>query len=293
MMKKITACMLAALWLLAVLASASAEVFVNVQPPDDWYERDLFRLIAVDVNRSDAMILICGGEAMMVDGGSGGFQDRFDAVAETYGITAFKYLFNTHSDNDHIVGLTELMQSGKYEVGMFTSPNRESYTNTRFHQPAVRAANRQGIEYHVVEDGEVLTLGGASMTVMRCMESWGANARSATLMITFGESRIFLTGDLDNRTMTHYLKKYGAEALDADIMKAPHHGISTIPVNFLEAVSPDVFFVPSTSKRAANITSMKNFRRNAPDTVVLYSGDGNILMETDGVDWFIWQDLGN
>lgn len=290
MLKKLAISLLAALVLLAVLASASAEVFVNVEPPEDWYERDLFRLIAVDVDRSDAMILLCGGEAMMVDGGSGGYQDRFDAVCETYGITAFKYLFNTHSDNDHIVGLTELMKSGRYEVGMFTSPNKSSYTNIKYHQPAVRAAKNQGIEYHMVEDGEVLTLGDAELTVMRCMETWGPNARSATLMITFGESRVFLTGDLDNRTMLHYVKKYGAEALDADILKAPHHGISTIPIGFLEAVSPDVLFVTSTTKRAANITSMRTFRRNAPDTVILYSGDASILMETDGVDWFIWQD---
>lgn len=282
--------LLLALALLACSACAQAEVFINEEPPSDWAERQLFRLTAIDVDRSDAMLLECGGEAMMVDGGSGQFRDRLFKAVDEAGVTHFKYLFSTHSDNDHIHGLTYMMNSQRYQIDMFTSPNKESYRDDAgYHVGAVRACRKQGIPYHQVEDGEVLTLGGATLQVMRCTKSWGSNARSAVLMVRFGESSVLLTGDIDARTMRYYVQKYGADALKADILKAPHHGIATIVEEFRQAVRPAVIFVPNLQEKARKFSTY--MKTNAPDIRLLYSGDATIVMETDGMDWYIWQTL--
>lgn len=281
---------LAAVMLLAFSMTARAEVYVNREPPEDWSERKLLRLIAIDTDRSDAMMLLCGGEAMMVDGGAGGYQQRLYDTADAYGVTAFKYLFNTHCDNDHIHGLKYLMESERYQVDMFTSTVALNYqAKSGFQQMTAMIIRKLNIPYHVVEDGETLTLGGASMTVMRCMEPWGLNARSATLMVTFGNSRVFLTGDIDNLTMRHYVEKYGAEALRAEIMKAPHHGIATIPDKFIAAVDPALVFVPNMSEQCAGFIG--GMRLKAPDATLLFSGDADIVMETDGEDWYVFQTL--
>lgn len=290
-MKKQMAGWLAAILLLAVSVSAHAEVYLNVEPPEDWSSRELFRLVAVDTNRTDAMFLWCGGEAMMVDGGSGGYEEQFYALMEQYGATSFKYLFNSHSDKDHIEGLRFIMMHERYPVGMFVSACDTRYNDELgFHQQAVRMAANKGVEYHVTEEGEVLTLGGATFTVMRCNEPWGRNDRSATLMITFGESRVFLTGDIDNQTMRYYVQKYGAEALKADIVKSPHHGIASMPEDFLKAVDARIVFVTNLYERVPQIAS--NVTRYTPEASVLFCGDADILMETDGVDWYVWQNLG-
>ena len=291
MSKKASVLLLAAILLLAVSVSARAEVFINQEAPEDWSERELFRLIAIDTDRSDAMFLQCGGEAMLVDSGSGGYQDRLYEVADAYGVTAFKYLYNTHTDNDHIHAFKYLIESQKYEIGMFTSPCGMDYVDPPgYHQIVMNAIRRYNVPYHVVEDGEELTLGGATMTVMRCMEPWGRNARSATLMVTFGESRVFLTGDIDNLTMRHYVNKYGEEALRADILKSPHHGIATMPDEFIFAVNPKLVFVNNLEENSKGFIIGMNY--HAPGIELLFSGDASILMETDGTDWYVWQTTG-
>lgn len=283
-------------WLLTLLlclglcSGAAAEIYFNTDAPADWQERDILRLTAIDVDRSDAMLLECGGEAMLVDGGSGQFRDRLFETVDSAGITRFKYLFSTHSDNDHIHGLKHLMDTGRYQVDLFTSPNKTSFVDEAgFHQATMRVIQRENIPYHQVKDGECLALGNAQLTVMRCMEIWGSNARSAVLMVQFGSSRVLLTGDIDARTMEHYVKKYGAEYLRAEIMKAPHHGIATIPERFLEAVEPQLIFVPNMVEDTAKFNVY--MQETAPEISLMFCGDASIVMETDGVDWYIWQHL--
>ena len=286
-MKKLFALMLL---VLLCLGSARAEIYYNVDRPEDWYSRPVLRLTAIDVDRSDAMLLECGGEAMLVDGGSGHFRDRLFAAVDKAGLSNFKYVFSTHSDNDHIHGLKYLMENEKYEVELFTSPNKPEYKDDAgYHQATMRVIRKREIPYLQVEDGDVLNLGPASLTVMRCMESWGSNARSAVLMVQLGNSRVLLSGDIDAKTMKHYVEKYGAENLRADILKAPHHGIATIVDEFLGAVQADMIFVPNMKENTAKFNNY--MKVHAPDTTLLYCGDATICMETDGTDWYVWQDL--
>ena len=56
------------------LGAAQAEVYRvenEADVPADWAEKDTLRLTCIDTNRSDAMVLQSGGEAMMVDSGEG------------------------------------------------------------------------------------------------------------------------------------------------------------------------------------------------------------------------------
>ena len=290
MMRKMLVSLLAAMLLLAVSMPAHGELHVNEEPPEDWSERELFRLVVIDVERSDAMLLQCGGENMLVDAGIGTRRDKLYEALDSRGVTHFKYLFSTHSDNDHIQGFRYLIQSGNYEADMFTSPNPVDYEDgPGFHAPVARAVRKAQIPYHVIEEGEQLTLGGASMTVMRCMRGWGRNARSATLMITFGECRVFLTGDINDQAMAEYIEKYGEEALQADVLKAPHHGLTHLPEDFLAAVDPSLLFITNLAQNTSKFRyKMENVY---PDIAVLCSGDAEIVLETDGVDWYVWQEL--
>lgn len=286
-MKKLLLMLLACLM---ILPAAQAEIYYNTEVPQDWYTRPILRLTAIDVNRSDAMLLECGGEAMLVDGGSGPERDKLFAAVDQAGVSRFKYLFSTHSDNDHIHGLKYLMETGKYQVDLFTSPNKTSYADSAgYHQMTMKVINRMHIPYHQVEDGEVLTLGDAKLTVMRCMKNWGANNRSAVLMVQLGDSRVLLTGDIDNKTMRHYVEKYGADALKADILKTPHHGIATIPDEFRNAVNPEMIFITNMQEKTSKFNA--NLKGRAPEIKLLYSGDAAIYMETDGTDWYVWQKL--
>ncbi len=261
--------------------------------PESWAEKSLLRLTMLDTDRSDAMLLECGGEAMLLDGGSGQYRDRLYEMLERRGVTTLKYLFSSHSDNDHLHGLSYLMRSGNYQVGAFLSPNAQSYRDKAgYHKGAVSAAKNAGIEYVVIDEGDQFTLGDATLNVLRCPENWGQNNRGASALIRFGSARVLAVGDIDMRTMSWYADRYDEADLSCDILKIPHHGLATVPDDFLNAAMPEMLIVPNTYKRLYEgkrgfITWTQNTFRGS---ICKYSGDGAVVCVTDGTDWYIWQE---
>ena len=294
--------LIALLMMLALLpAAAFAEIYFiedESQLPEGWQEKELFRLTAIDTDRSDAMLLQCGGENMMIDGGSVQYYERLEAYFDENGITEFKYLFNTHPDNDHLQGLTKMMNhrilaedgktdiGPKYQIGGFYSAVKKEYKNTSYHKAAVRAVNKYEIPYVQVFGGDVLTLGNATINVFRCEESWGTNARSACTQIVFGDSKVLLMGDCDSRPQNYFLKNVDHSLLECDILKAVHHGINGFEEKFLEVAQPEFIFIPNYKSHASIKSGTK---RKFAQYNALYSGEGTVIMETDGTDWYIWQ----
>lgn len=131
------------------LGAAQAEVYRvenETDVPADWAEKDTLRLTCIDTNRSDAMVLQSGGEAMMVDSGEGRYRKRVYATLDGYGITELKYLLNTHCDDDHLHGFIYLMYSDLYQVDAFMSPNTTTYVDEEgYHQQAVKATGTKNI----------------------------------------------------------------------------------------------------------------------------------------------------
>lgn len=154
------------------LGAAQAEVYrveSEKDVPTDWAEKDTLRLTCIDTNRSDAMVLQSGGEAMMVDSGEGRYRRRVYATLDGYGITELKYLLNTHCDDDHLHGFIYLMYSDLYQVDAFLSPNTTTYVDEEgYHQQAVKATGTKNIPYVQIGDGDELTLGNAKLTIFRC-----------------------------------------------------------------------------------------------------------------------------
>ncbi len=282
--------------LLALPTAASAAVYEIADEsglPAEWAEKDLLRITMLDTDRSDAMLLECGGEAMLLDGGSGQFRDRLYEMLARRNVTELKYLFSSHSDNDHVHGLIYLMRSGEYQVGAFLTPNKDTYKDKAgYHQKAVSAAKKQEIPYVVIDAGDQFTLGSATIDVLRCNESWGQNARSASAMIRFGNASILTTGDIDNRTMLWYAEQYEVSQLDCDILKIPHHGLAAVPDSFLEAATPEVLLVPNTYNDVYK--SKRSFiswvRNTFKGSLCKYSGDGAVVCITDGADWYVYQE---
>lgn len=274
------------LMLVMAMPAALAEIYLiedESQRPEGWSEKELLRLTAIDTDRSDAMLLQCGGENMMIDGGSQQFYDRLLALIAEEGITEFKYLYNTHPDTDHIQGLTLLMNRWEGHVGGFCTAVAKTYAASP-HALAVRVTQKRNIPYVQIFDGDVLTLGGATINVIRCDQNWGTNNRSAACQVVFGNSKVLLPGDCGNQALEYFIANRDHALLECDIMKTVHHGINGIVPEFLDVAQPEFIFVPNAKE---NLVETK--QAFFSDLGAWFNGDGTIVMETDGADWYIWQ----
>ncbi|MBQ8556696.1 MAG: MBL fold metallo-hydrolase [Clostridia bacterium] len=263
---------------------AAAEVHVDAAPPADWAERELLRVTILETGRSDAMLLECGGEAVLIDGGDASWSSAVRSDLDKRGLTAFKYFLNTHPHNDHIEGLTQLMLWG-YRPERFMSPFSADWNDGSYHQQAVKAAWDSGIPFRLVRDGDVFELGGASITIYRNTEYTGVNDRSAIQLVTFGESRILLCADLTGNAQKAILRALPEGTLTAEIVKAPHHGENAMVTEFLTAVNPELILCTSNTDEAPDLVRQANSR----ELPLLFSGAGEIVLETDGADWYVVQ----
>ncbi len=283
-MKKIILLLLALL--LAAPALAAAEVhFISDASglPEGWAERDVLRMTVVDTNRSDAILLQCGCEAMMADCGFNSHYRRVFRTLDNCGVTTLKYLLSTHCDGDHSEGLTTIMNSDRYNPGLLLSPNRETYDDPDdHHEKMVRSSRRHNVPYQVIDDGDVFTLGAATITILRCDQMWGQNARSAACRVDFNGGTILLLADVSTRVLNYWMETRDPAEFDCDVMKANHHGIDGIPEAFMAAATPGAIVCTNNTNYDHDLTLER--------LGALYSGDGTVHVETDGTDWYIWQD---
>lgn len=281
-MKKVLL-LLTALLLLPALAAAEVHFIADeTHLPEGWAEKDILRMTVVDTNRSDAIILQCGGEAMMVDGGFNSHYKRVFSTLDGYGITTLKYLLSTHCDGDHSEGLTTIMNSDRYNPGLLLSPNKETYDDPDdHHEKMVRSSKRHNVPYQVIDDGDVFTLGPATITILRCDQKWGQNARSAACRVEFNGGVILLLADVSTRVLNYWTETRDPAEFDCDVMKANHHGIDGIPQAFMDIATPGAIV-------CTNNTNYDHDQK-LEQLGALYSGDGTVIIETDGSTWYIWQ----
>lgn len=258
------------------------------QPPADWAEKDVLRLTVFDVNEGDAMLMECGGEAMMIDGGPNPFREDLKNALEARGYKHFKYFFSTHYHDDHINGLYHLMTYGFTADEFLHSYNEITVQLDELHGRAIREADKLGIPNRKIDEGDVLTLGGATLNIHRYGEIDNANGRSLVIKLYFGDSTALLCADIIGRTQEYFTANLPAEELKADVIKYPHHGITPCNSEFLDVVDPKFAIVTNRFKDVTR-TGLQLEGRGIP---ARYSGDGTVYLATDGKDWYVWQTEG-
>ena len=130
--------------LVMLFSTASAKVYMGKPPAEGWTE-DVLRVTAIPVGEGDAILLECGGEVMMVDGGPSALYHQLTGSLDARGIKHFKYLLNTHYHDDHINGLYHLMKND-YTADEYMHP----YSNVmvqgdKFEKRTVEMAEKKGI----------------------------------------------------------------------------------------------------------------------------------------------------
>lgn len=270
--------------LLFLPCAARAEIHVGAEVPDDWHERGLLRVTILQTGRSDAILVECGGEAMLIDGGDDSWEVAVRHDLEARNLTAFRYFLNTHPHNDHIEGLLHLLEQG-YLPEKFMSPHPADWTGDSYHKRAVHLAWDSGVPFRLIRHGDVYPLGGASVHIFRSTEHAGLNSTCAIQLITFGDSRILLCADLTGNGQKSLLTLTEEGALQAEIVKAPHHGINAMTPEFLTAVDPALILCTNEQHAAPDLQRQADSR----ELPLLYSGEGEIVLETDGTDWYVFQ----
>ena len=288
MIRKMLALLLAAMVLtgaLTALAEEGAPVFID-RISDEKAGGDfafapdapLLEVIFPQILNCDAILLRCGGETMLVDCATQGQAKRIINMCRQLGITHIDRVVNTHPHEDHIGGFRDVIKEiGVGELWICFPPDYNTHMTK-----AVGYAQKAGIPVVTYQDGDVLTLGGATIDVWKLEGKISElNDCSAQFYVTFGQRTMLMAADLEKTGQERYVEWKG-EALRADILKYPHHGLEKLTDAYATAVSPFCFIVTNNQRTPEG---KKYIQRSGIPCA--WTVPGFVVLTTDGATWLM------
>ena len=246
---------------------------------------ETMRVDYVGIRQGDCIVIQVGGMTMLVDGGEGWRLPYVEKYLQANNIDHFDVMFLTHAHDDHIEIQEELIKKG-YSVGKIISPysDEDSYS---LWNPFKRLLNEHNIPYETIKTGDVMEFGGATLTFYRWdNEKKTMNNHSAAAVLQYGDARVMLAADIGGEAQHWLLKNYDPALFKCDVYKAAHHGRTAAVANFLTAMDPGLVIVTNTKSSTATHDKQMDGRNIAR----YYISTGPICTETDGTQWYVWQE---
>ena len=213
----------------------------------------------------DAVLLESSGKYLLMDTGSEGNGKDVVSYLKKKKITNLDiYISHTHAD--HRGALAHILTN--FKVGKVYLPNKSigsDYVNENGVTQAdvydyitkLCSENKAKIVY--LKKGSKFTVGSASAEVLGPVGKYTLNQftghksghylnnYSLTTMITCNGKKFLTTGDIEKEEEAALVKKYGSK-LKADILKLPHHGLTTTSntEQFIDAVKPTYAFAENS-----------------------------------------------
>ena len=238
----------------------------------------------LDVGQGDATLVICDGEAMLIDGG-GPSCGQFIYAYLRECVDELVYMISTHPHADHVGGLAAALNA--VPVGVIFS-TVDSW-DTKVFENVVLYAEMQGTPIVCPNEGDVFTLGGAEVTVLHCWpEAWETNDMSIVLRVDYGDTSFLFTGDAEY--MSEYMMIDSGWELKSDVLKVGHHGSDTSSTQeFIDAVLPDYAVISCGKNNPYGHPAEEVLERLKECTVLRTDELGTVIMLSDGEN--IWIDI--
>jgi competence protein ComEC len=215
---------------------------------------DSERMIFMSIGQGDAIAIRTGdGVNICVDGGSTSKSQtgRYTIAPclKSQGMARVDYWFVSHTDEDHISGLEEIL-----ELGRLTGVEVENLVFSKYvvkddnYNELCELADAAGVNIMYMDYTDII---GSDVFSLVCyypaLENIDQDKNAASLTLCYESSSItlWLTGDVDAEGMDKIAENYSeVSQLDEDhisILKMPHHGSKySISESFYSEIKPDI-----------------------------------------------------
>lgn len=264
------------------LEEAAPDSFVDVLAGSQ------FQVHFVDVGQGDCSLIICDGEAMLIDAGDNDKGTKVQKYLKDQGISKLKYVIGTHPDADHIGGLDVVIY--KFSCDNILMP--EASSDTKSYLDVLSAIKSKGYKVTTVGQGDTFNLGSASFEILSPIKGYPYaedNNNSIVLRLDYYNNSFLFMGDAEYQPQQVMIYDDDIN-VKADLIKVAHHGANNgYMKGFYDEVAPK-YAIISCGKgnkyghpHSKVLNDFKNrgvnvFRTDEQGTIIAVSDGNNIII---------------
>ena len=236
-----------------------------------------FEIHFIDVGQGDAALVLCDGEAMLIDGGDSKASSLIYSYLKQHNVSHINHIIATHAHEDHIGGLAGALNFATVDAAYcsVTAYNNEAFSVFE------KYLAEQNVNITIPAAGDTFMLGSASVEILAPVKTAiKHNDNSIVLRIVYGNTSFLFTGDAEKEEEHSILD--AAYDIQSTVLKVGHHGSDTSTTSsFLQKVSPEYAVISA---------GMNGYPTNDTLAMLSYSGaevyrtdlQGTIICTSDG-----------
>ena len=265
------------------IASAESEALGTteiVENAEVTYTGDpYFEIHYIDVGQGDSALVLCDGDAMLIDGGTSSNSDLIYTYLKQMEVHKLDYMVASHPHDDHVGGLAGALNFAVVENVLCSTTSYDSEAFGDF----VKYAEKQGLAIEVPEVGDSFKVGSSSVEILGVNASSEANNSSIVMKVTYGNTSFLFTGDAVGDTEETLLNA-GCD-LNSTVLKIGHHGSSLGTTEaFLNAVDPAYAIISVGEDNVYDHPTADTLTKLKESEITTYRTDmqGDIVCKSDG-----------
>ncbi len=253
--------------------------------------QDILTVVFVDLGTKGESILVLypNGKTMLIDGGMPNAYANLESTLKQYNISEIDVMLGTHADQDHIAGLTKVLDDEDFTVNKVLISHIPSDTDT--YQNFLAEISDNGLQPEIVFDGHDLALDGSVTSKIISPPTSGipeathatlSNSNALITLVEYGDVSFLFTSDASLTTEEYIVQNH---PVNIDIMNSPHHGSKYSSTDeFLDVLTPKMIVFSADQNNMYGHPDAEIISKYDSKNISHYQTgiDGNIVIKTDG-----------
>lgn len=247
----------------------------------------------IDVGKADAIFITCDDYNILIDAGEDYKADRVISYLKRYNTEKIDLLISTHPDNDHIGGMSSIINEFEVESFWQSDIDENVISQTSAYKNMITSLENKNVNTEYKEAENTYSLGDLTFTVLSPGKKYDdTNNSSLIIRLDYFDTSFLFMGDAETEAEQDLINNY-QDTLKADILKVSHHGSNNgSSYEFLQLVSPR-YGVISVGDNTVNLpnkacierlesNNIEILRTDLQGTVTINAkNDGNIQIHTE------------